>query len=40
MNKLLLSITLLTFIGMMGVNGQSTLIISENFQAWERYGGY
>jgi len=35
MNKFLLSITLLTFIGMMGVNGQSTLIISENFQAWE-----
>ncbi len=35
MKKLLLSITMLTFIGMMGVNGQSTLIISENFQNWE-----
>jgi hypothetical protein len=35
MKKLLLSIALLTSIGMVGVNGQSTLIISENFQAWE-----
>ena len=35
MKKLLLSITMLTIIGMIGVDGQSTLIISENFQEWE-----
>ncbi len=35
MKKLLLAITMLTIIGIMGVNGQSTLIISENFQEWQ-----
>ncbi|MBN2272971.1 MAG: T9SS type A sorting domain-containing protein [Bacteroidales bacterium] len=35
MKKFLLSIAVLTFIGMMSVNGQSTLIISEDFQDWE-----
>lgn len=35
MKKILLSITILAIIGMMTVNGQSTLIISENFQTWE-----
>ena len=34
MKKLLLSTAMLIIIGMTGVNGQSTLIISENFQKW------
>ncbi len=35
MKKTLLSIAMLTIIGMMSAFGQSTLIISENFQGWE-----
>jgi len=35
MKKLLLSITMLTIVGLMGIFAQSTLIISENFQGWE-----
>ena len=35
MKKLLLSITMLACIGMIGVNAQENLIISENFQMWD-----
>lgn len=35
MKKILLTITMLTIIGLLIVNAQSELIISENFQEWE-----